>query len=287
MQQPPPNNYLEILNQFIADPSTVPLANEKIKQWGLKVEIRNGQLIDMSDTTEAWLCRFITTNQQMLTVKEEVRKLAKIDDEVLISGPTGTGKELIAHALHGSRQGRFVAVNCAGLPETLIESILFGHMKGSFTGASETRDGLVTVAEDGTLFLDEIGEFPLSVQAKLLRAIQERKIMKLGSSKDEDVLCRIVAATHRDIPKMVREELFRQDLYARVSTFELHLTPLIARKEDISAIINSLEGGKQFIEAAIAANIHPYNDIDTNLNVRSLQQHVKRFSVLGKLPSKK
>ncbi len=201
----------------------------------------------------------------------------------MITGPTGTGKELLARALHGEREGRFVAVNCAGIPENLLESLLFGHVKGSFTGASDTRDGYFKQAKAGTLFLDEIGELKMELQGKLLRALQEKKITKVGGDKEEEVTCRVVCATNKLLKDMcfIEPPLFRIDLFARISTFELHTIPLKDRPEDIIPIIQSLEDGKEFLEKI--GDISKVS-IDTSLNVRSLKQYVRRYKVLGELP---
>lgn len=266
-----------------------------IKQQGLKLEIRDGKLIDTNDFTTFWLDKFITVHPAMLTLKDDVRKLSKVNDSVLITGETGTGKELIARALHGTRQGKFIALNCAGLPENLIESEMFGYVPGAFTGArARGSGGLMSAAEDGTLFLDEMGELPLLLQAKLLRAIQEKKIRKVGGEVEIDINCRIVCATHRDVTVMVESGVFRRDLYARISTFELHIEPLRRRQLDIIHILSSMDGGRSFIEAlnkslpdkVTSKSIH---EVDTfvsklHLNVRSLQQMVIRYKVLGKLP---
>jgi transcriptional regulator with PAS, ATPase and Fis domain len=263
---------------------------QDIKKHKLPFKIIDGICVDVGESTDAWLSRFVTENPKMLQLKEDVRKLATVEDDstqlfsVLISGPTGTGKELIALALHGDRVGEFVPINCAGLPSELVESELFGHVQGSFTGATRTKDGLMKIANNGTLFLDEIGELSLQVQAKLLRAIQEKKIRKVGGDKDEIISCRIVCATHRDLKDMCKHNKFRIDLYARISTFELDTIKLLERQEDIVPIINSIPGGKEFYEAlTIDGDII---NIDLSLNVRSLQQHIKRYKVLGKLPLK-
>lgn len=154
----------------------------------------------------------------------------------LITGATGTGKELLAHKLHrqsGYPRGPFIVCNCASLTETLAESELFGHRKGAFTGASNDRKGLFQAAEYGTLFLDEIGELPLSLQAKLLRAIQFREILPVGSTSVQMVDVRIIAATHRDLKQMVITGRFREDLYYRLAMLQLHLPPLKERHEDL------------------------------------------------------
>lgn len=263
--------------QALIDDGAPELAVELIISHDLQVSIINGVVVDKANTTEAWLARFITIDPDMLALKEDIRKLSVVDDTVLIVGETGTGKELIARALHGKRKN-FVALNCAGLPEGLVESELFGHAGGAFTGATiKAKPGLMLEASNGTLFLDEIGELPINIQAKLLRAIQERTIRKVGGVNEEKLTCRIVCATHRSLPSMIDAKEFRQDLYARISTFELRTKPLRERWCDIIPIAQSLDGGKELFEKC------KQNAIDLSLNVRSLEQAVRRFKVLGKI----
>src|SRR6185369_8522941 len=163
-------------------------------------------------------------------------KVAPTRTTVLVTGESGVGKELVAKAVHekGPRaSGPFVAVNCGAIPEGLIESELFGHEKGSFTGAVAAKEGLFATASGGTLFLDEIGELPLPVQVKLLRAIQQRTIRSVGGTKDVEVDTRIIAATNRDLEDEVRGGRFREDLYYRLNVIGLKVPPLRDRREDI------------------------------------------------------
>jgi transcriptional regulator with PAS, ATPase and Fis domain len=278
IEVPPLEHCLKVINQALSN-NMLDLAQEYIEKWSLKIEIRNGKIIDKTNSTSAWLSTFITVNDKMMDVKKDIAKLSTIKDPVLLSGPTGTGKEILARALHGDSEARFIAINCGGLPEQLIESELFGHKQGAFTGAVTTKHGLMKLAGDGTIFLDEIGELPLAAQAKLLRAIQEKEIRKVGGDEDEKINCRIVCATLKDLKEMVKTNHFRIDLYARISTFEVDTTPLDERREDIVPIIESLEDGPEFL-ATIGDKI---SEISTPLNVRSLQQYVRRFKVLGKI----
>ncbi len=165
-----------------------------------------------------------------------IGKIAPVDSTVLISGETGTGKELAARAIHlnSPRSGKsFVAINCANLSETLLESELFGYEKGAFTGAYGQKKGKLELADDGTLFLDEIGELPLSLQSRLLRVLQEREFERLGGIHPLKINIRLLAATNRDLETAVRSAAFRQDLYYRLNVVRVHLPPLRDRREDI------------------------------------------------------
>ncbi|MBV5336374.1 sigma 54-interacting transcriptional regulator, partial [bacterium] len=178
----------------------------------------------------------VGNSREMQGVYDQIFQVAKSQATVLINGETGTGKELVAHAIHyaSTRAGEpFVRVHCAALPESLIESELFGHVKGAFTGAVSDRKGRFELADGGTIFLDEIGEIPLSIQAKLLRVLQEREFERVGGIKTIKVNVRIIAATHRDLPAMVEKGLFREDLYYRLSVFPIFVPPLVKRKADI------------------------------------------------------
>ena len=172
---------------------------------------------------------------------EQVAIVAPTDASVLLHGETGTGKELIARAIHNlsSRRARdYVRMNCAAIPSGLLESELFGHERGAFTGALMQRKGRFELADRGSLFLDEIGDISLEVQPKLLRALQEQEFERLGSAKTIQVNVRIIAATHRDLPAMIREEKFREDLFYRLNVFPIEIPPLRERREDIPLLVN-------------------------------------------------
>src|SRR5271167_946558 len=174
-------------------------------------------------------------------VLHQVMIVAPTDSTVLLHGETGTGKELIARAIHNlsSRRERpYVRMNCAAIPSGLLESELFGHEKGAFTGALMQRKGRFEIADGGSLFLDEIGDISLELQPKLLRAIQEQEFERLGSSKTIQVNVRLIAATHRDLPAMIRDEKFREDLFYRFNVFPIEIPPLRERREDIPLLVN-------------------------------------------------
>ncbi len=174
-------------------------------------------------------------------VLEQVAIVAPTDSTVLLHGETGTGKELIARAIHNlsaRREHDFVRMNCAAIPSGLLESELFGHEKGAFTGALMQRKGRFELADHGSLFLDEIGDISLELQPKLLRAVQEQEFERLGSSRTIHVNVRLIAATHRDLGAMIREEKFREDLFYRFNVFPIEIPPLRERREDIPLLVN-------------------------------------------------
>jgi transcriptional regulator with PAS, ATPase and Fis domain len=238
-----------------------------------------------STYTEEWLDKYIGHSSYVQQLKVTVRKLQAEDDSVLIIGDSGTGKELIARALHGSRSGKFIGVNCTALPSEMIESELFGHKKGSFTGATDDRPGKIQAAWGGTLFLDEIGDMPPDMQAKLLRVLQEREYSPVGEdNKVMKVNCRIVAATNKRIDELLLHT-FRTDLYWRLSTFIIKTIPLHERTEDIADIVDSLGGSTLYDKFAKYHAEPTANDyiefFDLRGNIRSLQAQVRRWLVLG------
>ncbi|MCX5770115.1 MAG: sigma-54 dependent transcriptional regulator, partial [Candidatus Hydrogenedentes bacterium] len=180
------------------------------------------------------------------TVMGMIRRVASLPSTVAIHGESGTGKELVARAIHqlSDRAGKpFVAINCGGIPENLLESELFGHKKGSFTGAVEDKEGLMVVADGGTLFLDEIGEMPLALQVKLLRVLDNSSVMPVGGVSEVTVDVRIISATNRDLEKMVRENLFRKDLYYRLNVIPIVVPPLRDRVDDIPLLARHFVAG--------------------------------------------
>ncbi|MGR6928283.1 two-component system response regulator GlrR [Klebsiella aerogenes] len=194
-------------------------------------------------TDERWRQAIVTRSPQMLRLLEQAGMVAQSDVSVLIIGQSGTGKEIVAQAIHNAsprHEKPFIAINCGALPEQLLESELFGHARGAFTGAVSNREGLFQAAEGGTLFLDEIGDMPVALQVKLLRILQERKVRPLGSNRDIDIDVRIVSATHRDLPKAMARGEFREDLFYRLNVVNLKIPPLSERAEDIPLLANHL-----------------------------------------------
>jgi formate hydrogenlyase transcriptional activator len=183
----------------------------------------------------------IGSSPNFRAVLDQINVVAPVDSAVLVQGETGTGKEMIAQAIHDAsprRQSRFVAINCAAIPGALLESELFGHERGAFTGAVAQTSGRFQAAHRGTLFLDEIGDLPLELQPKLLRVLQEREYERLGGSRTVQVDVRVIAATNQNLWRMVQENKFRADLYYRLNVFPIMLPPLRERKDDIPLLVN-------------------------------------------------
>jgi len=193
-------------------------------------------LLKRALNTSNEFCNIIGRSNAMLDLFKMIETIAKTNSTVLITGESGTGKDLVARAVHYNslrREHPFVALNCGGLPETLLESELFGHMRGAFTGADSNKKGLVEVAERGTIFLDEIGEMNHAMQVKLLRVLQDRRFRRLGGTEEVQADIRVIAATNQDLQKMVSEGRFREDLYYRINVIQVHLPPLRDRREDV------------------------------------------------------
>jgi len=191
--------------------------------------------------SEEWRAEMITRSSAMEDLLAQARRVAASDASVCVFGASGTGKELLAKAIHRAsprREAPFVAVNCGAIPEGLLESELFGHKKGSFTGAIADRRGLFQAAQGGTLFLDEIGDMPSPLQVKLLRALEERTVRPVGSHEDFDVDVRVIAATHRNLEERIASGEFREDLYYRLNVVKLHIPALAERREDIPLLAN-------------------------------------------------
>ncbi len=255
------------------------------------LETENRRLAERSEAG-AVLGRMITGAPEMLKVTRTIERVAGADVSVMLLGASGTGKELLARGLHDAsrRKGAFVAINCAAIPETLLESELFGHEKGAFTGAVKTTEGKIELAQGGTLFLDEIGDVPLPLQVKLLRFLQERVIERIGGRKAIPVDVRVVCATHQDVDAMVADGRFREDLYYRLAEIVIRIPSLAERPGDAGLVARHFlhkyadamkTGVRSFAPDALAA-------IDAWSwpgNVRELENRVKRAVIMadGKL----
>jgi two-component system response regulator PilR (NtrC family) len=232
---------------------------------------------------------FVGRSARMLDVLDTIRKTADSGSTVMITGESGTGKELVAQAVHyesSRRSGPFISVNCGAVPENLMESELFGHVKGAFTGAVTSTEGLFAAADGGTLFLDEITEIPHSVQVKLLRAIQEREIRRVGDTRDVKVDVRLIAASNRDLSKAVADGVLREDLFYRLNVIPVHLPPLRERRDDISLLVSHFidkiakEVGKHVrgVTPEALALLEQYHWPG---NIRELENVIERAIVLG------
>jgi DNA-binding NtrC family response regulator len=233
--------------------------------------------------------RIVGESAAMLSVSQQLQKVAATEATVLLLGESGTGKELFARAIHhisDRRDQPFIALNCAAIPESLVENELFGHEKGAFTGAGNRKVGKIELAQRGTLFLDEIGELPLASQAKLLRVLEERRFERVGGTQSIDVDVRIVVATNRDLADRIREKLFREDLYFRISAVPLTIPPLRERGDDIDILADhflekfSRELGKPPLTLGAEARrrLHEY---PWPGNVRELQNALERAVILA------
>lgn len=268
-------------NDFLEKPVDLPELLEKIR----RIE-QDLLVIEDTDHVAEVIARedlplqIIGNSPQLKELLSVVRRVAGTPWNVLVRGETGTGKELIARLIHQiskRKNGPFTELNCAAVPENLFESELFGHEKGSFTGASSQRKGRFELSQNGTLFLDEVGELPLNLQVKLLRTLQEKKISRVGSEKEIDIDVRVIAATNRNLKKMTGEGSFREDLYFRLNVLEIQVPPLRKRKEDIPLLADFFLGKYGSKENQFASDTmdflvrHNYQG-----NVRELEHIVQR-----------
>jgi len=264
----------------------------EIRQLQARLEAENVYLREEVAPASGFI-DIVGRSPALQAVLAQVTQVAPTPTTALLLGETGTGKELLAHAIHdrSPRRGRaLVKVNCAALPPTLIESELFGHEKGAFTGATATRPGRFELADGGTLFLDEIAELPLDLQPKLLRVLQEGEFQRLGGTRTHKVDVRVVAATNRDLVRAMSEGRFRDDLYYRVATFPIHVPPLRDRREDIPLLVWSIIERRQ---AALGHRIDtvPRRVMDALMhygwpgNVRELQNVIERALILSPGPA--
>jgi two-component system response regulator PilR (NtrC family) len=227
-------------NDYFTKPFSMDELRLKVRQHVATSHLRQENvLLKRALGSSHEFCDIIGRSEAMLSIFKMIETIAKTNSTVLISGESGTGKDMVSRAIHFNslrRDRPFVALNCGGVPETLLESELFGHMKGAFTSADTNKKGLIEVAERGTIFLDEIGEMNATMQVKLLRVLQDRKFRRLGSTEEVQADIRVIAATNQDLPKLVAEGKFREDLYYRLNVIGMHVPPLRERREDIPLI---------------------------------------------------
>lgn len=251
--------------------------------------VRENVLLREEAKRFAFADEILGESQTIRQLKEKIAKVAPTNATVLITGETGTGKELVARAIHkGSlrRNENFLAVNCAAVSEQLLESELFGHEKGSFTGADKAKQGLFEAAHKGTLFLDEAGEMSLNLQAKLLRVLNDGQILRVGATTPRTVDVRIIVATHRDLQERVNEGLFREDLYYRLAVVPLHAAPLRERRDDIPILVDYLQKitsqELKIQQRKISKEaIQKLMDYDFKGNIRELKNLIERANILA------
>ncbi|HYL46191.1 MAG TPA: sigma-54 dependent transcriptional regulator [Candidatus Limnocylindrales bacterium] len=277
---------------YVTKPFHIPELRTKLERVVHALELdQENRILREQLRTRPGFGELIGTSQKMQRVYRLIEKVSQHSYPVLVLGESGTGKELVARSIHYSglrRNKPFVPVDCSALVPTLIESELFGYVKGAFTGAQHSKQGLMEVAGTGTLFLDEIGDLPVDLQAKLLRALQEKEIRPVGSTERIPVNVRIIAATNRELEGAVRKGLFRQDLYFRLNVVQIKLPPLRERKADIPLLVNS------FLEKFTGANGHNRTIAEEAMgrlmgydwpgNVRELENAVERAIALGSGP---
>jgi two-component system response regulator PilR (NtrC family) len=293
-----PEGAVTAIKEGAYDYITKPFRVEEVKLT-IKKSLERSDLIrenirlrqEVEERYKFW--NLIGKSPKMQRVYELVEKVSQTKANVLITGQSGTGKELVAKAIHynSARKDRsFITLNCGAIPENLLESELFGHMKGSFTGAIANKRGLLEMAEGGTLFMDEIGELPLPLQVKLLRVIQEREFKRVGGTEDIKVDVRIISASNQDLQQKVAQGFFREDLFYRLNVIQIKLPPLRERKEDITLLTNhfirkySAETGKE-VEGIAPEALELLLSYDFDGNVRELENIIERSITLETSPT--
>lgn len=252
------------------------------KKYFSEIEVIRNQLLNEID--------IIAEDEKMLNILESAGRVAKVDTTVLILGETGVGKEQVARYIHKiskRRDNSFIKINCGSIPENLIESELFGYEKGAFTGANKDgKIGLFELADDGTIFLDEIGELPLNMQVKLLRVLQEGEIKRVGGVKTIKVDVRILAATNRDLKEMIKQNVFRKDLYYRLNIVPIIIPPLRERKNDIEPLVKhflaTLNKKYNFNKSITSAAMNCFMDYEWKGNVRELKNIIERIVIMSR-----
>jgi transcriptional regulator with GAF, ATPase, and Fis domain len=284
---------LQALSRQVMTQLEVRRAAIRLREQAELLEIAEDAFVVNRGPHDHNISKIIGESEALRRVREAICDVAPTNANVLILGETGTGKELMARAVHEEslRKGRpMVKVNCATLPANLIESELFGHVKGAFTGASADRVGRFGLADEGTIFLDEVGELPLDLQAKLLRVLQEGEFERLGSSRTVKVDVRVVAATNRDLAREAAAGRFREDLYYRLNVFPIHVPPLRERREDVPLLVQSFirrenERLKKEIKAVPRETMEALQNYHWPGNIRELQSVIERAAIVTKGPN--
>jgi two-component system response regulator GlrR len=267
-----------------------PIDKEQLLDVIHKAIERKGHFQEPFDETDDFA--MVTRNPKMMDLLEQLRVVAPSDASVLITGESGTGKELFARAIHkaSSRRDRpFVPINCGAIPAELLESELFGHVRGSFTGASKDHPGLFQAAEGGTLFLDEIGDMPLPLQVKLLRVLEEKRVRPVGSTTSNPIDVRIISATHQDMAEAIAQRVFREDLYYRLNVIHFHLPSLRERREDIALLaelflMRIASKQKPSVRAFAGGALEELTAADWPGNIRQLYNAIEKMIILSPSP---
>lgn len=279
---------INLINDLLEKNRTIEKAFKEITLLKNKLEEENIQLKE-EYRQNALIGEIVGKSKVLKSVLRQMEQIAKADSSVLLLGETGTGKELFAKAIHklsGRKEKIMVSINCAAIPETLIESELFGHEKGAFTGATQLKYGKFEVADKGTLFLDEVGELPLSLQPKLLRVLQEKEFERLGNNRTQKADVRLIAATNRNLENAVENGKFRSDLYYRLHVLPIVIPPLRERKDDIPLLVNSFieklnrKSGKK-IDSISKTTLDKLMEYNWPGNIRELENVVERSHVLS------
>ena len=274
---------------FFAKPFDPELLGFAIERAFVLAELQDENRRLQNSTQSLFLSKIITQDSEMQRVNRVVEKVAPTTATILLRGESGTGKELVARALHGlspRAKERYVAINCAAIPESLLESELFGHEKGAFTGATKQTHGKVEVAHKGTLFLDEIGDLPLALQSKMLRFLQERVIERVGGREEIAVDVRIICATHQDLKAMIQQGTFREDLYYRLAEIAIEIPPLRSRLGDASLLAHAFvrrfaEEQRRNTMTLMPEAIAAIENYQWPGNVRELENCIKRAVIMA------
>lgn len=281
------------LEQFFNKTKTMPLIAKKQPEESESITSDLNQMNEFLDNVTNILSsmeskelfpEIVGSSTSMRNIFSQILKVAPTDSTVLVSGESGTGKELIADSIyeHSERKGKpFIKINCVAIPEGLLESELFGHEKGSFTGATEQKKGKFEIANGGTVFLDEIGDMPLNTQAKLLRVLQEKEFERVGGTKMIKVDIRFIAATNKNLQDMIKKGLFREDLYFRLNVFSIHIPPLRERKEDIILLANYFMKAMPVKLRLSNSALKSIIDYSWPGNVRELKNVLEQASILN------